>query len=574
MAYIGRSPGDTSVTIARQTYTVAASTQSLFTFSAGYKPGLVEVYLNGVKLIDGTDYTATNGSTITLTAAAVNSDVLEIVGYKAFNLGQVNSSADNFHVGRDLSVGGRTTLSGNLTGVAATFSGNVNVGGVLTYEDVANVDSIGIITARSDIHVLTAGKLLAGTTSARANFDSQIDTAKLQVEGTDEDTSSLSVTANSTTASTKPKLILAKGANASVGGNTIVVDNEKIGEISYQGNDGTSFVTCATITAEIDGTPGSQDMPGALLFGTTSDGQDGSTERLRITSTGDIGVNCEPNSNAGINLHIHGDNASAELRLTNTTTGTGSNGGLLQQSGNNLYLNNTESGNLILECNGSERARITSTGQFNVGSGSFVVESNGDISTNVKGNGHLQLDSTGNHTDPPVKLYSNTGAAEFDNPSGDTSVSIGDKTNTDGRLILTAKTSSVEIHSRSDKNIEFLFNTATKSKMLTDGSLILGTTTATSNTDRLLQVGDTSRSATYVEVRTSTSGASGVVFSDGVDGSNTGYRGTIEYAHSTDGMSFKTNGAQRVTIDSSGNMGVQGNVSASGYVLSGLTALP
>ena len=47
-----------------------------------------------------------------------------------------------------------------------------------------------------------------------------------------------------------------------------------------------------------------------------------------------------------------------------------------------------------------------------------------------------------------------------------------------------------------------------------------------------------------------------------------------EYAHSTDGMSFKTNGAQRVTIDSSGNMGVQGRVSASGFALAGLTALP
>ena len=107
-----------------------------------------------------------------------------------------------------------------------------------------------------------------------------------------------------------------------------------------------------------------------------------------------------------------------------------------------------------------------------------------------------------------------------------------------------------------------------------NGYMLIGNTTGTTNTDRLLQVGDTSRSSTYVEVRTSTSGASGVVFSDGVDGSDTGYRGTIEYAHSTDGMSFKTNGAQRVTIDSSGNMGVQGRVSASGFALAGLTALP
>ena len=41
----------------------------------------------------------------------------------------------------------------NITGVAATFTGAVSVGGVLTYEDVTNVDSIGIMTARSGLNV-------------------------------------------------------------------------------------------------------------------------------------------------------------------------------------------------------------------------------------------------------------------------------------------------------------------------------------------------------------------------------------------------------------------------------------
>ena len=41
----------------------------------------------------------------------------------------------------------------NVTGVAATFSGAVKVGGVLTYDDVTNVDSVGLITARSGIKI-------------------------------------------------------------------------------------------------------------------------------------------------------------------------------------------------------------------------------------------------------------------------------------------------------------------------------------------------------------------------------------------------------------------------------------
>ena len=39
----------------------------------------------------------------------------------------------------------------NLTGVAATFAGNVSIAGTLTYEDVTSVDSIGIVTARGGV---------------------------------------------------------------------------------------------------------------------------------------------------------------------------------------------------------------------------------------------------------------------------------------------------------------------------------------------------------------------------------------------------------------------------------------
>tara|TARA_Y100001973_G_C5154488_1_gene309956 strand:+ start:621 stop:1250 length:630 start_codon:yes stop_codon:yes gene_type:complete len=50
---------------------------------------------------------------------------------------------------------------GIITATAGSFSGNVSVGGTLTYEDVKNVDSIGIITARSGIAV-TGGQLIVG----------------------------------------------------------------------------------------------------------------------------------------------------------------------------------------------------------------------------------------------------------------------------------------------------------------------------------------------------------------------------------------------------------------------------
>ena len=43
------------------------------------------------------------------------------------------------------------SFSGNVTAVDGTFSGNVSIAGTLTYEDVTNIDSVGVITARSNI---------------------------------------------------------------------------------------------------------------------------------------------------------------------------------------------------------------------------------------------------------------------------------------------------------------------------------------------------------------------------------------------------------------------------------------
>ena len=67
----------------------------------------------------------------------------------------VNNDLDvDGHTNLDnVSIAGVTTFSGGITGTTANFSGNVTVGGVLTYEDVKNVDSIGIATARAGLNV-------------------------------------------------------------------------------------------------------------------------------------------------------------------------------------------------------------------------------------------------------------------------------------------------------------------------------------------------------------------------------------------------------------------------------------
>ena len=232
--YIGRAPSDSSVTVARQTFSPSGVTTD-FTFASGYVPGYFDLFINGVKMIEGSDYTSTDGSTFSvLNGGATNGDVLEGVAYKAFNaatatvgiysggspistqanilnfVGTGNTFAlrgstvdisisgsagaggtwstydsetgitttKKVKIQNDLEITGVTTSTGgfvgnvtgtatglsgtpditinNLTGVAATFTG------VLTYEDVTNIDSIGIITARSGIEVLGVGITVTG----------------------------------------------------------------------------------------------------------------------------------------------------------------------------------------------------------------------------------------------------------------------------------------------------------------------------------------------------------------------------------------------------------------------------
>ena len=57
-------------------------------------------------------------------------------------------------------------LNGNVTGVAATFTGPVTIGGTLTYEDVTNVDSVGMVTARNGVEVLAGGINAVGVVTA------------------------------------------------------------------------------------------------------------------------------------------------------------------------------------------------------------------------------------------------------------------------------------------------------------------------------------------------------------------------------------------------------------------------
>lgn len=75
-----------------------------------------------------------------------------------------------------------TTFSGNISGVAATFTGNVSIAGTLTYEDVTNVDSVGLVTARSGVRIDTGGLVVTAgvsTFSDTSDFKGAVETVSV-----------------------------------------------------------------------------------------------------------------------------------------------------------------------------------------------------------------------------------------------------------------------------------------------------------------------------------------------------------------------------------------------------------
>tara|TARA_R100000005_G_scaffold507_1_gene349 strand:- start:561 stop:1208 length:648 start_codon:yes stop_codon:yes gene_type:complete len=117
VGYVGNTPDQTSVIVARQFVNVETDGVGVVTFNSGYTPGYLDVYLNGVKLQDATDFSAADGNTVNLTTTATTGDVLELVAFKALTLGASNIGITS--AGTSIVSSGVQTL--NFVGAGNTF---------------------------------------------------------------------------------------------------------------------------------------------------------------------------------------------------------------------------------------------------------------------------------------------------------------------------------------------------------------------------------------------------------------------------------------------------------------------
>ena len=129
--YIGTQPVP-QATQNRESFTATSSQTSFATI--GYTPQFLDVYLNGVHLLNGTDYTATNGSDVVLTTAAASGDVLEVVSYSTY---EVNSQ--NYTGGLTVDNDGATVLTVD----RATSDGTI----IDVQKNGTTVGSIGVVAS-------------------------------------------------------------------------------------------------------------------------------------------------------------------------------------------------------------------------------------------------------------------------------------------------------------------------------------------------------------------------------------------------------------------------------------------
>ena len=178
-------------------------------------------------------------------------------------------------------------------GAGITFYGNevgsnegrlwIGAGNSGSANGFINFNTAGLERARID----SSGRLLVGHTSS---INSYGENSQLQVSGTGYADSTLAIRRDSAD-NGSGSLILSK-SRGSQGGVTIVQSGDKLGSIVWCGADGTDANSSAGgIQCVVDGTPGVNDMPGRLEFYTTNDGVGGISEKMRIDSSGRVGIN-------------------------------------------------------------------------------------------------------------------------------------------------------------------------------------------------------------------------------------------------------------------------------------------
>ena len=263
----------------------------------------IEVFVGNVRQDPNSAYTV-SGTTLTFTGAPPSGTNNIYVVHQAKSVGTITPGANSVGItqlnvsdgssGQALTTNGSGTLSFASVGLAGIDDQSSSNDDQLTITDTAvvvNEDSDDVdfrVEGNGEANLLYIDggedKIYSGIAAKSvhaAGYEPHI-----QIEGTSDNKNSVSLTQNSNN-NGAPALIMCKTRGTAVAATTIVQDNDYLGNIIFGGADGNDRQTYgAHIIARVDGTPGENDMPTELKFGTTADGAASPTDRLILTADG------------------------------------------------------------------------------------------------------------------------------------------------------------------------------------------------------------------------------------------------------------------------------------------------
>jgi hypothetical protein len=209
--------------------------------------------------------------------------------------GASGSNAIQIENSDDANRGGRLLATGSAA--SGVFQINSTSGG---YGITFGIDG------NEAVRVDTSRRLLVGTSSARSNVyvGGSPTTPSIQSETSGSTYNNGASLLTYSAVNYAPILTLGTSNSDTAGTNAAVGINHVLGFINFVGNDGTNFRSGAFISAAVDGSVSTGDLPTRLVFSTTADGASSPTERMRITSTGQVRL-------AGAGITFNGDTATA-----------------------------------------------------------------------------------------------------------------------------------------------------------------------------------------------------------------------------------------------------------------------
>ena len=255
-------------------------------------------------------------------------------------------------------------IEGNITAVDATFTGNVSIAKTLTYEDVTNVDSVGIITARNSVVLKhqASGKFAqlnsnaAGAAVIKSDPNNNADNSSIQFHIDGGEKARIASNGNVKIGSGAPSIGVGSGLEIDTGGAATIRLEDSSNTSSFEIQNSNDVITQNMYNSQ----------PWTIAYS--------GNEKLRITSDGKVGIGTD---SIGATLTVQSDSSNTSV--------TGHNY-LASQSG--IILQN----------------RTSSSGHFTAYTGN-VVSSGGYTQS-----GSLAFEATGSGTTPNIHITQRTGS--------------------------------------------------------------------------------------------------------------------------------------------------------------------